>query len=466
MFSQRLYGLILVVFMLSLFGWSPDVTAKKWHKTEEYAALKDQVERICPMDGSLKKKIAEPYPEEPAELIATMKPGKGVSSLQSQIKQLEGLCTQPRGLVKQLADTKFDKKKIRWSSYAPFKTLIVTQGFYKAKYGTNVEKMYLDAKSKCGNGKQPSLKYGDRDLATYNNFLAGLWVARRVNLRFRDHFVENMTLPAVVDHVHSQTGTIGEVFKPLRWKDEENFTKLVYDHFIEKCSADIAIFETKLGVVKETAAKKDADRQYRRVVSPVIRGCGTDDPDPKKEQSYKFERLIKACKKATPEWQVSAQKFAQDEKKKSTLDGFIEGLEARMVILEAGLKKAQGNEQRCEKLAGSAYTRSYSLGWKKCMSNADLASTARRYAITDRDLYDDHMRKKAIACASAVGFATRAQSFYKGCVYVRRYSASLSSWYRGDDDVPGFCYDTVSLKTRNDTICVEEILEEKYVPKQ
>ncbi len=62
----------------------------------------------------------------------------------------------------------------------------------------------------------------------------------------------------------------------------------------------------------------------------------------------------------------------------------------------ADRKKADAKEKRCRGLGAKLEKKR--LGWKKCMSNADLQRTARRYAVTDKELYDNHMASKAMQC--------------------------------------------------------------------
>ena len=105
----------------------------------------------------------------------------------------------------------------------------------------------------------------------------------------------------------------------------------------------------------------------------------------------------------------------------------------------------------CKRLANRAYNKPLILNWKRCMSRADLGSTARRYAVTDEDLYIDHMEKMGMKCASSTGLKSKVTAFYRGC----SLDGSPSSW-SDNADVPSDCYEP---NRRND-ICAQEMIME------
>jgi hypothetical protein len=87
--------------------------------------------------------------------------------------------------------------------------------------------------------------------------------------------------------------------------------------------------------------------------------------------------------------------------------------EKKDVLYEAEAEAVAKLEALCEKLGTRA--ESLELAWKKCMSNADLSSTARQYSVTDQELYQAHMEKKAISCAKSSGMASALTKFLQQC---------------------------------------------------
>ncbi|HCH64524.1 MAG: hypothetical protein CL927_15320 [Deltaproteobacteria bacterium] len=96
------------------------------------------------------------------------------------------------------------------------------------------------------------------------------------------------------------------------------------------------------------------------------------------------------------------------------IEARLPALEAkRDEIFEAEYAAYEKMEAQCEKLGNKA--EALELNWKKCMSNADLSSTARQYSVTDEELYQAHMEKKAVSCAKSVGMASAMTKFLQGC---------------------------------------------------
>ena len=87
--------------------------------------------------------------------------------------------------------------------------------------------------------------------------------------------------------------------------------------------------------------------------------------------------------------------------------------EKKAEIYAAEAEAYEKMEALCEKLGDKA--EALELNWKKCMSNADLTSTARQYSVTDEELYQSHMEKKAVSCAKSVGMASAITKFLQGC---------------------------------------------------
>jgi hypothetical protein len=122
-------------------------------------------------------------------------------------------------------------------------------------------------------------------------------------------------------------------------------------------------------------------------------------------------------------------------------------------LLSKALDDSKKSQSVCVKVAQPLSKKDPVLNWKRCMSNIDLSSTARRYAATDRDLYDDHMRKGALSCASSVGISGQLVSFYKECPF-----AESKHWYFFVDPEDG--YPDSIYKTDTETIEVEEAVVE------
>ena len=87
---------------------------------------------------------------------------------------------------------------------------------------------------------------------------------------------------------------------------------------------------------------------------------------------------------------------------------------ADRAAMDAKNKKCQGFGAKLEKVR---------LKWKECMSNADLKSKARRYAVTDKELYDNHMKANAFRCFG------RSKNLWKKFTKAKCYCSDIQGSY-------------------------------------
>ena len=115
-------------------------------------------------------------------------------------------------------------------------------------------------------------------------------------------------------------------------------------------------------------------------------------------------------------------------------------LGAKFSGVSSSLAAASKNEQTCTKLAEPLLRKAPLLAWKRCMSQLDLSSTARRYAVTDSDIYTDYMTKGASSCAENSGIANLIAGYFKGCTYA--WSGNIEWFATYEDGYPDEGYES------------------------
>jgi hypothetical protein len=501
--------------------WGTSAEAKKWSKTEEFVEAKELLDRLCPEDSSaLVDHLATPYPDEPLEVFDGWTKGQASSNahdLGDLIGEVVSVCQEWRAFLAELGDQPFKKKeaagiqkKLRWlwtpwvrggfghhsnhglnngpldiGSYG--KTTPVPQnqmkmGFYEkcfdysdfqegsderfvsknyyywnyipnescgvAKYGTGGlvkrcggEYVVNDTGALKGNEKSPSFIYFERELEEINDrALAPTYLLLRVAKRWEEHLAANYPFP------------------------RENTTFKAFQHAAESCLADRNTYVEAVGAEQKRIEAEEQSNQFRALTSRAIRICeksGTD-PDPTRDSAFDIEQRLKACSVATPDWQEKAESLANTGAEKKKLTTFLSTLPSRIQGLEDALKQAGDNETECMSLAAKAHTKKLALKWKECMSEANLTSTAIKYALTDNDLYDEHMKKSALTCAQSTGVDALNKAFHNSCNYSHpgfNYRGSPGFWI-DDSEIPVLCYETRWRRS----LCIEDMLRDKYKP--
>jgi hypothetical protein len=438
--------------------------AKDWGKTDEYVVLQEALRKVCPTDGSLEALLSKPYPDEPTDLVFIFDGypvGKSRNlSVEMRVELIMSNCEKAGDNFKTLSETKYDKNNSGRVAYVAL--MPVLSSYLATTRRANVAGGPANdfTLSSCGQGVEPSLRTGDDSLKKFNSYLAGKWVHRRVAFRLQEHLDQNLTVPSVVAFLKSQKLGNGLQKGPGNFPPIEETTHW-FDKNIADCSAAVETYENNLLEMRTAKAEKDAGKSYDRMTAEISRYCGgIGNMNPSKNRSDEYEKKLAYCRQAADqEWQEKAESLASDPRNREHLDALIKSIEPTTTQLEAGLAQAVKNEEQCELLADRVHTRSNSLTWKKCMSNADLTSTAVRYMVTDEDLYEDFMNGKALSCASSTGLDSRSKAFYNGCVYAVGWGhLKEPSGWSTNEDVPSMCYE---LSHRN-SLCIEEVLKTKY----
>ena len=287
-------------------------------------------------------------------------------------------------------------------------------------------------------------------------------------LAFKEHFVEKVEKPLAphmaLSHLYSGSASSWPV-------DRQSYVDSCRQHLEESSGGDLgamlATVRAKVAETDRSQAEEIATRNYESTVRSAQQACEIGDGLSSRLPSQ-IAQTIQACEKrligltlegAAPsgtflgvskETGYSSWSDAQREKA-ATIHA---ELSAVYETLPAELEKANANEAKCQSLAESIFSKDNVLDWKKCMSAADLTSTARQYAVTDADLYINYIEGKAQSCAGSYNAMVAAA---KKCDFVIGGWNSLSDWY--DDLKFEYIYDGDEGE-----VDLEEMVMEKLLP--
>jgi hypothetical protein len=223
-----------------------------------------------------------------------------------------------------------------------------------------------------------------------------------------------------------------------------------WQSLVDSCAETVGRMRGQLAEKAQADLEKAKAMYFAKHFARVLKGCSFDiylEDQPRRDVSM----YIRECEKLPSLVYSNDRVNPQDAIKIEEALSQWEGNMKRLQKLESTRQKILS---RCETLANAAINRTMAMKWKKCMSKADLSSTARRYNVTDDDLYRDYMTKKASSCSGAIGLSSKFKSFYKveACL-----SVDIAQW-SSNEDVPELCYEA----SGSYDICIDEILESRY----
>ena len=472
---------------LCLLGWTAmPAHAKTWGQTQQYATLLGQVGVICPLagpeaivgpDGTLKvpptelkghwdslglrpslvEALTAPFAEEPHELIeAALErvPNQGrdykrIETPEQYVERsVELACLRVYGNLKQLHRRKYKKKEqepghqifsalynvardadsgSRRDAFPGWSALATRPNGWDPAVGDPLSWSWVGQplwpESKCGDQETVSMSSPQSRMQGYEEDLAGLWLQRRVHLRFQDHLTKYA--PEDVAEYHRAFWT-----HPERTEQDEKNIKQIWNAGIETCTTRLddwrRAYEAKM--VKETA--READKHFAKYFAPVVTPCRYQmgNPNLAHVRLADIDRRIAACEAATPEWYADADLGPLTEQQKSELDTFMTSIDARVGQLACWRKLAAANEATCKSLANNAWNRDSALRWGACLHSAMRSYDKQLNSGQTRLTYREWMEKHAMSCGSVAGIKSRVVKFLKSCVYQAEAGHHLHAW--------------------------------------